>query len=67
MPSRCLCVNIEGIGTGNFYPSYYQFVNAAKVRNKLRGKKARAKILANEVLDCIGKLYHIEKKLRSMS
>ncbi len=41
-----------------------KFIDVAKTRKKLRGKKAGVKTLADEALDYIGRLYHIEKKTR---
>ena len=42
-----------------------KFVDVAKTRKKLRGKKAGAKTLADEALDYIGQLYRIEKMARN--
>ncbi len=41
-----------------------KFVDVVKARKKLRGKKAQHKSLADEAIDYIGKLYHIEKQAK---
>ncbi len=41
-----------------------KFTEVVKARKKIRGKRANAKILADEALDYIGRLYLIEKQAR---
>jgi transposase len=41
-----------------------KFVDVVKARKKQRGKKATAKTLADEAIEYIGRLYHIEKQAR---